>query len=143
MGRFRLLEQGRYTFNEAQGQGGGDNGTDCPEGITGMDGLVTKCEYFGIVFYVKEYYAPCGSFHTSSAHRWGLKIGKSEIKRDDPGCILHLICPTLYFDFLAPVITALDPLKRRVVKTTCRPDQAQRHINKEPNKLFNPITLKI
>ena len=132
MGAIKFLEQGRYTFNAC---GGGPG--------TGIEGLVTKCEYFGIIFYIKEYYAPCGDFHTHSGYRWGLKLGKSALKRGDKGQILHLICPASYFDFLAPIVTALDPLKRKVKKTTCCPVQAQRYIDKEPNHLFNPKTLKV
>jgi hypothetical protein len=134
MGAIRLLEQGRYTFNSCTGNVQG----------TGLEGLVTKCEYFGIVFYIKEYYAPCGEYNTPSGYRWGLKLGNFAIKREDPGNILHLICPAAYFDFLAPIVTAMDdPLKRKVAKTSCGAAKAQKYIDKEPNQLFNPLTIKL
>ena len=67
---------------------------------------------------------------------WGVSV-------QYPGNILHLICPAAYFDCLAPIVAALDPLKRKVIKTSCGAAKAQKYIDKEPNHLFNPLTIKL
>lgn len=80
-------------------------------GSSGLVGQVTKCEYEGIIFFVRENTNNVPSFLISSSVRWGDKCGSIPSKRRQ---CLELAAPDDVWQAIAHVIHFVDPLRRPV-----------------------------
>jgi hypothetical protein len=80
----------------------------------GLEGLLTKCRFDGIVFYVRENIAcPGGHFHVSAGERMGWKQGRLSRRHAQ---ILELAAPEDDWNRIATTVHEVDRLKRPVRK---------------------------
>jgi hypothetical protein len=88
------------------------------KGSSGLTGQVTRCEYQGIVFYVRENVNATPAFNISSGERWGDKVGRKPSRFRQS---LELLAPELHWEEIAQLVRQADTLGRPVLR----------------NKLFN------
>ena len=87
-------------------------GLNNPHG--GLEGMLTKCRFDGIVFYVRENIAVHGGhFHVSAGERMGWKQGRLSSRHAQ---ILELAAPEKDWEKLAAIVHQVDRLKRPIRK---------------------------
>lgn len=80
-------------------------------GSSGLVGQVTKCEYEGVIFFVRENTNNIPSFLISSSVRYGDKAGSKPSKARQ---CLELAAPEHNWEAIAEIIRQTDPMKRPV-----------------------------
>lgn len=82
---------------------------NCHEG--GQIGQITKCEYEGIIFYVRENINGIPSFNISSGERWGDKTGK-QVRKERQS--LEVCADVKHWPLISKIVKEADNLKRPV-----------------------------